>query len=187
MRVMLRGQQERRWWVYIISKHSRLYVGITTDPHNRLRQHGSPVSCYLEGPMRMEEAFDREKALKRQSTSKKRDLLFESSQQEWACPETSLFRSKEILAGVPTIKGSPIPRRALLFLNILELSRRVPSRGIGCCLDRSLIPFVVEVAVGTSSLFNLNSKISCSPSFIPLPDVLYFISLIESSVDPSTL
>ena len=31
------------WWVYIIDKHGKLYVGITTDLENRIRQYGEVV------------------------------------------------------------------------------------------------------------------------------------------------
>ncbi|RLB13497.1 MAG: hypothetical protein DRG63_10100 [Deltaproteobacteria bacterium] len=31
------------WWVYIIDKHGKLYVGITTDLENRMRQYGEVV------------------------------------------------------------------------------------------------------------------------------------------------
>jgi len=29
-----------KWWVYIVEKKIGLYVGITTDLENRMRQHG---------------------------------------------------------------------------------------------------------------------------------------------------
>jgi predicted GIY-YIG superfamily endonuclease len=29
-----------KWWVYIVEKKGKLYVGITTDMENRMRQHG---------------------------------------------------------------------------------------------------------------------------------------------------
>jgi predicted GIY-YIG superfamily endonuclease len=58
------------------------YVGITTDPHNRLKQHGSPASVYLEGPTTREEAVNQERRLKGLTSEKKRDLLKKSSQQE---------------------------------------------------------------------------------------------------------
>ena len=68
------------WWVYIIPKGDRLYVGITTDPPNRLRQHGSPAFHYLKGPLSEAEAVKQEKKLKNLPHSRKRDLLYESSQ-----------------------------------------------------------------------------------------------------------
>ena len=48
---MLREQSLFRWWVYIVPKGENFYVGITTDPPNRLRQHGSPTFFYLKGPL----------------------------------------------------------------------------------------------------------------------------------------
>ncbi len=38
------------WWVYIVEKKTGLYVGITTDLENRMRQHGQPAPLYYEGP-----------------------------------------------------------------------------------------------------------------------------------------
>jgi len=69
-----------RWWVYIIPKGDRFYVGITTDPPNRLRQHGSPAFHYLKGPLTESEAVNLEKKVKSLPQSRKRDLLYESSQ-----------------------------------------------------------------------------------------------------------
>ena len=37
------------WWVYIVEKKTGLYVGITTDLENRMRQHGQPTSVVLRG------------------------------------------------------------------------------------------------------------------------------------------
>ena len=37
------------WWVYIVEKKTGLYVGITTDLENRMRQHGQPTPLYCEG------------------------------------------------------------------------------------------------------------------------------------------
>jgi predicted GIY-YIG superfamily endonuclease len=70
-----------RWWVYIIDKNDHCYVGITTDPPNRLRQHGNPASRYLEGPMPEQDAVRKERKLKKLSLAEKRDLLKESSPQ----------------------------------------------------------------------------------------------------------
>jgi len=39
------------WWVYIIDKNGKMYVGITTDLTNRLKQHGNPELLYKEGPL----------------------------------------------------------------------------------------------------------------------------------------
>ncbi len=32
----------KRWYVYIINKNSSMYVGMTSDIQNRLRQHDWP-------------------------------------------------------------------------------------------------------------------------------------------------
>jgi hypothetical protein len=39
------------WYVYIIDKRGKLYVGITTDMENRMRQHGVTKPLFYEGPM----------------------------------------------------------------------------------------------------------------------------------------
>ena len=39
------------WWVYIVEKKTGLYVGVTTDLQNRMRQHGQPAPLYYEGPI----------------------------------------------------------------------------------------------------------------------------------------
>ena len=70
---------DRRWWVYIVEKNDHCYVGITTDPPNRLRQHGNPASRYLEGPMSVQDAVRKERKLKKLPLPEKRDLLNESS------------------------------------------------------------------------------------------------------------
>jgi len=36
------------WWVYIVDKSGKLYVGITTDIDNRLRQHGNTPLLHRE-------------------------------------------------------------------------------------------------------------------------------------------
>ena len=82
MRTLFRGQRSNRWWVYIVPKGENFYVGITTDPPNRLRQHGSPVSCYLEGLVSQKDAVALEKTLKSSTHQKKRDLIFGSSKQK---------------------------------------------------------------------------------------------------------
>jgi len=69
------------WWVYIVEKEKRLYVGITTDLSNRIRQHGQPTLLYKEGPMSKTDAAKKERALKGWSRKKKLDLIFKASSQ----------------------------------------------------------------------------------------------------------
>ena len=52
------------WFVYIVEKREKLYVGITTDLENRMRQHGVQKPLYHEGPMNKSEALKRERLLK---------------------------------------------------------------------------------------------------------------------------
>jgi len=52
------------WWVYIVEKETGLYVGITTDLENRMRQHGQPAPLYYEGPISKADALKRERTLK---------------------------------------------------------------------------------------------------------------------------
>jgi predicted GIY-YIG superfamily endonuclease len=52
------------WWVYIIEKKEKLYVGVTTDLENRMRQHGHAAPLYREGPLSKSDALKRERALK---------------------------------------------------------------------------------------------------------------------------
>jgi predicted GIY-YIG superfamily endonuclease len=63
------------WWVYIVEKRKKFYVGITTDLANRMRQHGNPQLLYKEGPMKREEAVSRERTLKGWSSKKKLELI----------------------------------------------------------------------------------------------------------------
>ena len=63
------------WWVYLIEKKERLYIGITTDLKNRMRQHGKIAPLYSEGPMSNKEAAKREKVLKGWSRKKKLELI----------------------------------------------------------------------------------------------------------------
>ncbi|MFQ6078405.1 MAG: GIY-YIG nuclease family protein [Thermodesulfobacteriota bacterium] len=70
------------WWVYIIEKKTKLYVGITTNVENRMRQHGHPDSPYLEGPMSKSEALKRERVLKGWSRKKKLELIAKASSQQ---------------------------------------------------------------------------------------------------------
>jgi predicted GIY-YIG superfamily endonuclease len=70
------------WWVYIIQKETKLYVGITTDPENRMRQHEHPNAPYVEGPMSKNEALKRERTLKGWSRRKKLELIANVSTQQ---------------------------------------------------------------------------------------------------------
>ena len=69
------------WWVYIVEKREKLYVGITTDLPNRMRQHGAVVPLYQEGPMYKAEALKRERTLKRWTRKKKLSLISKASSQ----------------------------------------------------------------------------------------------------------
>jgi predicted GIY-YIG superfamily endonuclease len=66
------------WYVYNIDKIGKLYVGITTDLPNRMRQHGVTRPLYLEGPMSKAEAVKRERILKGWSRKKKLALVRKS-------------------------------------------------------------------------------------------------------------
>ena len=70
------------WWVYIVEKKTRLYVGITTDLENRMRQHEHPNSLYVEGPMSKNDALKRERMLKGWSRRKKLELVAKASAQQ---------------------------------------------------------------------------------------------------------
>lgn len=70
------------WYVYIIDKRGKSYVGITTDLTNRMRQHGVSRPLYLEGPMSKAEALKREKDLKGWRREKKLALIRGSSSQQ---------------------------------------------------------------------------------------------------------
>jgi len=66
------------WWVYIVEKKTGLYVGVTTDLENRMRQHGQPgqpIPLYCEGPISKAEALKRERTLKGWSRKKKLELI----------------------------------------------------------------------------------------------------------------
>jgi hypothetical protein len=54
------GDLMDNWWVYIVEKKTGLYVGITTDLENRLRQHGQLIPLYYEGPISKNGALKRE-------------------------------------------------------------------------------------------------------------------------------
>jgi predicted GIY-YIG superfamily endonuclease len=49
--LLFRGLIEN-WWVYIVGKKTGLYVGITTDLENRMRQHGQPAPYTLRASFR---------------------------------------------------------------------------------------------------------------------------------------
>lgn len=68
------------WWVYIIEKKTGLYVGITTDLENRMRQHGRTVPLYYEGPISKGNALKRERQLKGWSREKKLKLIADGSE-----------------------------------------------------------------------------------------------------------
>jgi predicted GIY-YIG superfamily endonuclease len=67
------------WWVYIVEKKTGLYVGITTDLENRMRQHGQPAPLYYEGPILKTDALKRERTLKGWSRKKKLELVAKTS------------------------------------------------------------------------------------------------------------
>ena len=73
---------ERRWYVYIIDKNGKYYVGITTDLSNRIRQHGDVTLLYHEGPMTRTEAVEKERTLKGWSRKKKTALIDKFSLQK---------------------------------------------------------------------------------------------------------
>jgi predicted GIY-YIG superfamily endonuclease len=70
------------WWVYIIEKKTGLYVGITTDLENRMKQHGQLTSLYCEGPISKANVLKRERTLKGWSRKKKLELIEETAAQE---------------------------------------------------------------------------------------------------------
>jgi predicted GIY-YIG superfamily endonuclease len=69
------------WFVYIIEKRGKLYVGITTDLPNRMSQHAVQMPLHHEGPMSKSEALKRERTLKGWSRKKKLDLIAQASSQ----------------------------------------------------------------------------------------------------------
>ena len=69
------------WFVYIIERKEKLYVGITTDLDNRMRQHRQAAPLYHEGPMSKSDALKRERSLKGWSRKKKLDLIAQASLQ----------------------------------------------------------------------------------------------------------
>jgi predicted GIY-YIG superfamily endonuclease len=79
---LLCGGLMDNWWVYIIEKKTGLYVGITTDLENRMRQHGQPAPLYYEGPISKSDALKRERTLKGLNRIKKLDLIAKASKQQ---------------------------------------------------------------------------------------------------------
>jgi predicted GIY-YIG superfamily endonuclease len=69
------------WWVYIVEKREKLYVGVTTDLPNRMRQHGATSPRYQEGPFGKAEALKRERTLKGWTREKKLELIGGTSSQ----------------------------------------------------------------------------------------------------------
>lgn len=70
------------WYVYIIDKDVKLYVGVTTDLRNRMRQHGVAGPLYFEGPTPKADALKLERNLKGWRHEKKLALIKESSSQQ---------------------------------------------------------------------------------------------------------
>ncbi len=79
---LLFGDFMDNWWVYIVEKKTGLYVGITTDLENRMKQHGQPALLYCEGPILKTDALKRERTLKGWSRKKKLDLIKKTTIQE---------------------------------------------------------------------------------------------------------
>jgi putative endonuclease len=69
------SKKMQNWWVYIIEKRKKFYVGITTDLPNRMRQHGADKPLYQEGPISESEALKRERTLKGWTREKKLTLI----------------------------------------------------------------------------------------------------------------
>jgi predicted GIY-YIG superfamily endonuclease len=90
-----------KWWVYIVEKKTGLYVGLTTDLENRMRQHGQRIPLYYEGPISKSDALKRERTLKGWSRKKKLELITKASSQG---ETASLDRSEGVL---PVIKAFP--------------------------------------------------------------------------------
>jgi predicted GIY-YIG superfamily endonuclease len=66
------------WYVYIIDKEGTLYVGVTMDLENRVRQHGVERPLHIEGPMPKTDALKRERTLKGWGRERKLALITES-------------------------------------------------------------------------------------------------------------
>ena len=70
------------WYVYIIERKGKLYVGITTDLYNRMRQHRQAAPPYYEGPLSKADALKRERTLKGWTRKKKLALIAQASSQQ---------------------------------------------------------------------------------------------------------
>jgi len=75
------GLMDNRW-VYIVEKKTGLYVGITADLENRMRQHGQRVPLYYKGPISKADALKRERTLKGWSRREKLELIAKASSRE---------------------------------------------------------------------------------------------------------
>jgi predicted GIY-YIG superfamily endonuclease len=80
--ILLHGGLMDNWWVYIVEKKTGLYVGITTDLENRMRQHGQPAPLHYEGPVSKTDALKRERTLKGWSRKKKLELIAKTPSQQ---------------------------------------------------------------------------------------------------------
>jgi predicted GIY-YIG superfamily endonuclease len=87
------GTTMDNWYIYLIDKKGNLYVGITTDLANRMRQHGMTNPLYFEGPMSKAEALKRERSLKGCRREKTLILIrdFSSQPSGRASPSRSLI------------------------------------------------------------------------------------------------
>ena len=65
----------RNWYVYLVDKRGKLYVGVTTDLPNRMRQHRVTKPLYQEGPLAKSEALKRECQIKGWRREKKLSLI----------------------------------------------------------------------------------------------------------------
>jgi putative endonuclease len=70
------------WWVYIVEKKTELYVGVTTDLENRMKQHAQPTPLFCEEPISKADALRRERTLKGWSRKKKLELIGKASSQQ---------------------------------------------------------------------------------------------------------
>ncbi|MFH1771671.1 MAG: GIY-YIG nuclease family protein [Candidatus Omnitrophota bacterium] len=63
------------WYVYICQKNKLLYTGVTTDTHNRSRQHRPANLLYVEQHFDKRKAFQRERQIKGWRREKKQKLI----------------------------------------------------------------------------------------------------------------